>query len=179
MSTLKSAHHAHAQPHSLLGFRLGAQRYALPIEPIAQIIEMVSITPIAPCDPCVEGVINVRGEVVPVMHLGCRLGLPKSRLQLHTPIVLLHAGPYQVGLIVDEALSVFQLARSQMRRISSSTPQMKEMNLIRREVEDDAGTLLVLNVQRLLTELVPIVSRVVLHTQQLLSLSDGVEACAP
>jgi len=176
MSTLKSAHHAHAQPHSLLGFRLKAQRYALPVEPIAQIIEMVSITPIAPCDPCLEGVINVRGEIAPVIHLSCRLGLPKSRLQLHTPIVLLHAGPYQVGLIVDEVLTVFQVARNRMRRISPSLPQM---NLIRHEVADDAGTLFVLDVQLLLTELVPIVSRTVMHAQQLPSRSDGVEVCAP
>jgi chemotaxis signal transduction protein len=86
---------------------------------------------------------------------------------LHTPIILLHAGPYQVGWIVDEALSVFQLMRSQIRPSSDAALRhAQEANLIVSELVHAERVWLLLDVQRLLTEVVPLVSRAVSMAQQ-------------
>ncbi len=104
-------------------FRLGTQTYALPIEPIVQIVEMVAITPIPQVDEAVEGVINVRGEAVPVVNLRRHFNLPEVPLQLRTPIILVRIGERTVGLIVDEVIDVLSLSADQIARIADILPE--------------------------------------------------------
>lgn len=112
-----------ADQRNLVAFRLDRQTYALPIEPIVQIIEMVTITPIPQVSSRLEGVINVRGTLVPVVNLRRYLGLPEAALQLHTPVVLAQVGQLMVGLIVDEVLDVLSLPDSQITRTADIMPE--------------------------------------------------------
>ena len=99
---------------NLVTFRLGAQFYALPIEPIRQIIEMVTITPVPQVKDTIEGVINFHGAPVPVIDLRKQLALPPIPLQLHTPIILVNLTDRLVGLIVDEVMDVLSLPANQI-----------------------------------------------------------------
>lgn len=94
---------------SLVIFRLDKQLYALPIEPIVQIFELVAITPIPWANRAVEGVISVRGVIVPVVNVRSQLGLPATRMHLHTPILLVKVAERMLGLIVDEVIDVIGL----------------------------------------------------------------------
>jgi len=101
---------AHDAMRTVLTFRLGRQTYAIPIEPIVQLIEMVSILPLPQMNGGIEGIINVRGTMVPVVSLRYYVGLEKQSWGLHTPIILLRLpGERVVGLIVDEVLEVVTL----------------------------------------------------------------------
>jgi purine-binding chemotaxis protein CheW len=103
-----------SEQRNLLAFRLDQQMYALPVEPIVQIIPMVTITPLPQVSDTVEGVINVRGGVVPVVNMRRHLKLPYVAPKLHTPILLTHMGEWTVGLIVDEVVDVYSLSPSQI-----------------------------------------------------------------
>jgi purine-binding chemotaxis protein CheW len=94
---------------NLVTFRLGQEIYALPVAPIVQIISMVTITPLPEIGDPVAGVINVRGQVVPVVDLRSHIGQVQAPLLLYTPIVLTRIHEGTVGLIVDEVLDVLQL----------------------------------------------------------------------
>lgn len=86
---------------SLLSFRLGQQEYALPVSDVVQIVEMVIITALPQTIPTVPGVINYRGDIVPVLDLRLRFGLPFQSYGLHTHIILADVGSHLLGLIVD------------------------------------------------------------------------------
>jgi purine-binding chemotaxis protein CheW len=95
---------------TVLTFRLERQVYAIPITPIAQLIEMVTIIPLPQMNNGIEGIINVRGTMTPVVSLRHYVGLEKQPRTLHTPIILMRMSDNRmVGLIVDEVLEVVAL----------------------------------------------------------------------
>lgn len=96
---------------TVLTFRLEHQVYAIPIAPIAQLIEMVTIIPLPQMNNGIEGIINVRGTMTPVVNLRYYVGLEKQPRTLHTPIILMRMSRNRmVGLIVDEVLEVIALS---------------------------------------------------------------------
>ena len=140
-----------ADQRNLVAFRLDLQTYALPIEPIVQIIEMVTITPIPQVSNTVEGVINVRGALVPVINLHRHLGLPEAALKLHTPIVLVQVGEQMVGLIVDEVLDVLTLSDSQITRTADIVPEgLGKASILQGLAHTPDGMVLLLDLDRLL-----------------------------
>ena len=139
-----------AQECSLVVFDMGQQCYALPLEPVEQIVEMVTITPIPQENHLIEGVINVRGAMVPVVNLGSALGLTPTRLGLHTPIVLVQSQGRAVGLIVDQVRDVLSLPAEQMVRADAVLPEdLNGAPLIAGVVWTAYGMVLILNVEYL------------------------------
>jgi purine-binding chemotaxis protein CheW len=135
---------------SLVAFRLGQQIYALPIEPIAQIIEMITITPIPQVSSAVEGVINVRGVVVPVINLRRHFGLPTVPPGLRTPIILVQVGERTVGLIVDEVIDVLNLSADQVARITDVLPEgLGESQVLQGLVHIQSDTVLLLDLEHI------------------------------
>jgi purine-binding chemotaxis protein CheW len=108
------AHDSIEGQRNLITFRLGQETYALPVEPIMRIVPMVTITPLPEIGDPVAGVINVRGQAVPVVDLRWHVGLEQSPYLLHTPIILAQIGQGTVGLVVDEVLDVLGLASSEL-----------------------------------------------------------------
>ncbi len=91
-----------------LTFQLHRQTFAVAIDAVVQVIAMATITPVPRLNKTVEGLINLRGEAVPVINLHRHLGLPDPRFQLNTPIVIVRACGLTIGLIADEVHEVIQ-----------------------------------------------------------------------
>lgn len=94
---------------NLLVFRLGTQAYALSIEVVVQIIPMMKLTPLPQTDAVIEGVVNIRGTITPIMNVRRRLGMQPIPARLHTPIILIRLGNHLVGLVVDEVIDILSL----------------------------------------------------------------------
>lgn len=141
----------------LVIFRLEAQVYALPVEAIIQIIEMVAITPIPQINPVVKGVINLRGEAVPVLNLRRYWGLPEVPLHLHTPIILIHnaaadEGPrrQKAGLIVDEVLDVMAAREEAISSLPGVLPEgLQQAPLVQGLVHTTHGLIVLLAPEQL------------------------------
>lgn len=103
------------QSLAVLTFRTNEQVYALPITAVCQLIEMVAITPVPEAPPTIQGIINVHGEIVPVMDLRLRLGLPFRPYQLRTPIILMQANGRSLALVVDEVETVIEIDAADMQ----------------------------------------------------------------
>lgn len=134
----------------LLLFRLERQSYALPVEDVRQIIPMVTIAPIPQVSEAVEGVVNVHGELVPVINLGRHIGRRATPRRLHTPIILTRSGEMDVGLIVDEVLDVFHFAEKRIKRPSDILPEgMGEANILQGLTHSQGETVLLLDLDHL------------------------------
>ncbi|MBO8129646.1 MAG: chemotaxis protein CheW [Peptococcaceae bacterium] len=85
----------------LVIFKLSDQRYAVPVNRTSEIIRMVDITPVPRSDAYVEGIINLRGKVVPVLNLHRKMGLPEGERSRDSRIVVIENGEERIGMIVD------------------------------------------------------------------------------
>jgi purine-binding chemotaxis protein CheW len=138
----------------LVVLRLGAQRYALPIEPIVQLVEMVTITPLPQAHPVVGGLITVRGASVPVVDLRRVLGLTATQRALHTPIVLLQLAGRLVGLLVDDVLDVRAAPAGQIAPPDELLPEgLGPLPAIEGLIRDQDGAVLLLDLAQLFREL--------------------------
>ena len=95
---------------SILTFHLAGQVYGLPVTEVVRIIEMVSLTHLPQAPLAIQGLINLRGKIVPVMDLRLRFELPFKPYQLHTPIILIHLKGQILGLIVDMVEAVVEIS---------------------------------------------------------------------
>lgn len=96
-------------------FRLRSEDYGLPIAAVQSIIRYEQPTPVPRAPEGVDGVINLRGQVIPVIDLGLRLlGEPISPTQT-SRIVVAESGLGPVGLAVDAAYEVASVEVSEIR----------------------------------------------------------------
>lgn len=93
-------------------FRLGEEEYAVDVAQVQEIVRLVAITPVPRAPAHVEGVINLRGRIVPVVDLAMRLGLPKRDRTTATRIIITQVGDRTVGMLVDAVSEVLRLPSS-------------------------------------------------------------------
>jgi purine-binding chemotaxis protein CheW len=105
----------HDPSKTLVGFSVGEVQYAVPIGRVKEIANPISIVPLPHAPPAIVGVADYRGEVVPVVDLRIRFGLPPSGVTRRTKwIVVLVAGRL-VALVVDSVTEVFGTAETGLR----------------------------------------------------------------
>lgn len=75
----------------LLTFALDAQIFAVWLSDVVSLVRAVAITPLAGAPPLVEGVMNVRGEIVPVFGISARFGLPAVPVRPSDQLLLARA----------------------------------------------------------------------------------------
>jgi purine-binding chemotaxis protein CheW len=103
----------------LVLFDLAAEHYAIDSMNVREIIRMQSITKIPGASASVEGVVNLRGKVTPVMDLRKRLGLVVGQESKETRIVVVEVEGQDVGLIVDGVSEVLRIPVSVIEATST------------------------------------------------------------
>ncbi len=90
--------------------KIGEEQYGIDISYIDNIVRMQSITRVPHVQPYFAGVINIRGEVVPVMSIRLKMGLEADEHTDKTRIIIVKAeSNAPIGLIVDEVKEVVTL----------------------------------------------------------------------
>ncbi|HXI10918.1 MAG TPA: chemotaxis protein CheW, partial [Thermodesulfobacteriota bacterium] len=85
----------------LVTFRLGNEEFSLDILKVQEIIRHMDLTRVPKTPDFVDGVINLRGRVIPVLDLRKRFGLPKDENTNETRIIVVDVDNRTVGLKVD------------------------------------------------------------------------------
>ncbi len=93
----------------LVSFQLGPEEYAIDILGVQEIIRMVEITHVPNAPHYVEGVVNLRGKVIPIINLRTRLGLSATEPTKDTRIVVVEVAHLILGFIVDSVEEVLRL----------------------------------------------------------------------
>lgn len=90
--------------------RLGKEQYGIDIKYIDNIVRMQHITRVPKLASYIKGVINLRGEVIPIMSLKLKMGLEPDEESKATRIIIIKLEHYgSIGLIVDEVKEVVTL----------------------------------------------------------------------
>ncbi|MDE6951153.1 MAG: chemotaxis protein CheW [Lachnospiraceae bacterium] len=99
--------------------KVGEEQYGIDIKYVDNIIHVSSITRVPKVASYVKGVINVRGEVIPVMDIRTKMGLPEAAHTKDTRIVIIKSEQHgYVGLIVDAVREVVTLEIDTIEKMS-------------------------------------------------------------
>lgn len=93
----------------LVGFQLDGEEYGIDILKVQEINRITEITKIPQSPDFVEGVINLRGNVIPIIDLRKRFNMPHKEYDKQTRIVVGEIGDRTVGFIVDAVSEVIRL----------------------------------------------------------------------
>ena len=96
----------------LVGFTLGEEDFGVDILNVQEINRMTEITKIPSTPEFVKGVINLRGNVIPVIDLRNRLGMLEKEHDKQTRIIVADVGERTVGLVVDAVSEVIRMNSS-------------------------------------------------------------------
>jgi purine-binding chemotaxis protein CheW len=101
-----------ARDEHLIAFRLGDETFAVDIALVHEIVRLCPITRIPRALGDVEGVINLRGRIVPIVDMRRRLGLPSIERDGATRIMIVEIGEMNVGAVVDSVTGVIRMAET-------------------------------------------------------------------
>ena len=106
---------------------MGEEQFGIDIKYIDNIVKMQHITRVPNVASYIKGVINLRGEVLPVMSLRLKMGLEEDVTTKNTRIIILRLEQYgMLGIIVDEVKEVLTLEESCVEKVVNDSKEEKE-----------------------------------------------------
>ncbi len=96
----------------LVTFSIGEEEFGVDILKVQEIIRTMEITKVPRAQSFVEGVINLRGKVIPIIDLRRRFGLVSKKHDKHTRIIVIEINNMIVGFVVDSVSEVLRIPAS-------------------------------------------------------------------
>ena len=106
--------------------KIGSEQYGIDISYIDNIVRMQKITRVPKAQEYFDGIINLRGEIVPVMSIRKRMGLEKDDITNNTRIIILKLEEHgSIGVVVDQVREVVELGQSEIDSYNPDTRDEK------------------------------------------------------
>ncbi|MCL2719164.1 MAG: chemotaxis protein CheW [Lachnospiraceae bacterium] len=107
------------ETNQFIVIQLGEEQYGIDIKYIDNIVRMQHITRVPKIPEYLKGVINLRGEVIPVMSIRLKMGLPVDEINKNTRIIILKLDTHgSIGIIVDQVKEVVTLEVNNIEKVS-------------------------------------------------------------
>lgn len=139
---------------SYVTFKIANELYGINIMDVREVVQLCEITPIPNAPAFVDGVINLRGEIIPVVNLGKRFNFKERKFtdeeELLRGIVVLNVNGLIIGIIIDQIKRVVNIDTSQIQpppQIVSGVGAEFIQGVIKIEEEDNF--LIILNEKKL------------------------------
>lgn len=95
-------------------FKLGKERFCVDISNVSGITEHSEITPVPNSPNYIKGVVNLRGDIIPVVNLKYRFGIEESALTHETRIINIAFNGKDIGFLVDSASEVLRISTDEI-----------------------------------------------------------------
>jgi purine-binding chemotaxis protein CheW len=93
----------------LVTFKLGSEEFGVDILKVQEIIKMMNVTKIPNAPAFIEGVINLRGKIIPIVDLRKRLGFKDQEFDKSTRVIVVELDGLVLGFIVDSVSEVLRI----------------------------------------------------------------------
>lgn len=90
-------------------FKLGEERYAVDILNVGGISEFRDVTKVPNAPYFIDGIINLRGDIIPIVSLKKRFNIPEKAVDSDTRIIINNIRGKDIGFVVDEASQVIKI----------------------------------------------------------------------
>lgn len=98
-----------------IGFELSAEMYGININNTESIERMTQITRVPDSSEHVLGIINLRGDILPVLSLRNMMGLEPKSYDSETRIIVIDTENYRVGIVVDKVVEILNISCSEVQ----------------------------------------------------------------
>ena len=130
--------------------KLGNERYRIPIRYIDNIVKMQKVTRVPKAEPYLKGVINIRGDIVPVMSLRIKIEMGEDEVTEDTCILILRpeSGNELFGIIVEAVDRVLTLGTNNIEKLTGGKAR-KDANFISGVGKYEDGLVSILDIEAL------------------------------
>lgn len=109
----------------IVNFTIGEVNYGVPVEQVREVRDMQTVTPVPGAASFVEGVTNLRGQIITVMDLRKRLGI-EEKDGLGEKIIIIDLGKHAIGVVVDAVTEVSTIRGPDIEKNSEVTTTLDE-----------------------------------------------------
>ena len=134
-----------------LTFRIGRETYGMDILKVQEIRSHETPTAIANAPAFIQGVINLRGVIVPILDLRIRFGLGEARYDEFTVVIILNVAARVVGIVVDSVSDVLALAAAAIRPAPEFASAALDTKYITGLGTVEGQMIILLDIERLMT----------------------------
>jgi purine-binding chemotaxis protein CheW len=128
-------------------FRMDRQHYALPLDHVIRAVRMVAFTPVPDAPSSVLGIINMAGQMLPVIDLRQLFGHAGKKPELQDLLLIIQIQGQTVAVVVDEVLNILKFTSKQ---VQSPPAAVSQSRFLAAAVRQDDLLILILNASRLL-----------------------------
>jgi len=132
-------------------FRLGKEEYAVNILNVQEIIRLLNITRIPRAEKYIEGVVNLRGNIIPLINIHSKFGLETLGDEDERRIIVCQFDDIKAGMIVDEVLEVIRLNPDAIEPVDSVYTAISS-NQIKGIAKVSDRLLILLDMKKVLTD---------------------------
>lgn len=129
-------------------FMLSKENYGVDIQKVTTIEKMMSFARVPKTPDYVKGVINLRGEIIPVIDIRTRFGMEITEETDETRIIILKINEISLGIIVDEVDEVLNLTEESIENVANFTNDLS-MDYILGVGKVDGRIVTLLNLEKL------------------------------
>ena len=137
-----------------LTFRLGTEFFSAPIDEAVNILEILPITAVPRSPEYMKGVVNVRGEVLPIIDTRMKFGMPPIEITRTSVIIIFYVDisgeKAEVGALVDEPGTVVEISDDMLTDAPAIGGKYKS-ELIKGTFKHDDKFIMVLNIGKVFT----------------------------
>lgn len=134
----------------MVAFKLEKEEFAVDIQQVREVLKMTQVTPLPQSAYYIEGVINLRGEVIPVVDLRKRFELAGEARNEQTRIIIVEIKGNDVGLIVDSVTEVLRFLSTSIQAPPTRIAGTRA-DLIKGVGKIDNRLLIILDLEKILT----------------------------
>lgn len=132
-----------------LSFKLGEIIYVIDTTCMQEIIELQETSPVPNAPSFIDGVINLRGKIIPILNLSKRIGTPSGNISKRK-ILILKMGNIYSGMIVDSIERIFRTEEIEIKEVPQIASTPANVEFIKGVVKKDDKILMLLDIERVL-----------------------------
>jgi purine-binding chemotaxis protein CheW len=133
--------------HRYLSFFVENEQYGIEISHINEIIAMMKITHVPRTPDFVEGVINLRGSIIPIVDIRGKFGLERKEHDMNTAIIINEVNGVNIGFIVDRVEDVLTFDEKDLREPPKFGSHI-DTSYIQGVAEVGSGVILILDMEK-------------------------------
>ena len=133
-------------------FQMDQERYGINVLQVQEIIRMTDITPVPGAPHYILGVINLRGNVVPIVNTSSRFNLPTVDDSADTRIILVDLDRQLIGIVVDSVAEVVTLESGEIEK-APSLDKAEWVQFIHGVARTEGDLLILLDLSKFLSEI--------------------------
>jgi purine-binding chemotaxis protein CheW len=133
-----------------ISFTLDKQHYGLPISIVNKVLPIAEITSLPKYPPFILGVINIHGNILPVIDIRYLLGLPQKEVNLLDRLIIINMASQNFMLIIDSVTAISKCLRSDIIPADQAAGHQKEP--ISGILKQNKNLIFILDIEKLLSQ---------------------------